>query len=418
MKSKKTLMARALAAFGYAPVSPKRGNQYSGSRIAPKVAFPVNFDNAMTVSAVWACIRILAESVACLTLTMYEKRDGVRVPIKDHELSQLLRNKPNRYQTRIEFFESLMLNLVCDGNAYVKKDYATDGRLISLQVFNSGDVRISLDETGELIYTVTDSNYKTTLYTRKEIWHVKTFGAGLVGMSTLSYAAKSIGISLSSDNKVTDLLANGAKPTGVLLAEGYPTEEQRGKLKVGMNDLLNGADSTIAILPGNMKYQAISLSPTDIQLLETRRFSLEEICRFFNVPSILVNDTSSTTSWGSGITELVSGFYKFGLRPYLERIEESMRINLVDPWDWDNYEFEFNINDLLRASLEIRIAAYAKRLTTGQCTVNEARKEEGLDPVAGGDVTMVPANMTTLQKLGENPQPTTIVNNTDGGQAA
>lgn len=384
--------------FGLAPAEPKRGRQYA-STVAGATAKPVTFDTAMTVSAVFACIRLLAETVSSLPLNMYKlDSEGNRTLDSQHELIKLLKYRPNRRQTRIEFFEQLMLNLVSSGNAYVLLGYIGK-RLVSLQVLNSGSIEPELLANGDMIYHWTQLDGTRKKLTEAEVWHIRLFGNGLIGLSPLAKAKKSIGVGLAGDDKVTDLMSNGAKPTGTLLTENWPTREQRADLREELSGLMNGDQTEIAVLGGNMKWQAISLTPEDLELLATRRFTLEEICRFFGVPSVLVNDLSASTVWGSGIDSIISGFYKFVLRTYLEKLEISMVVNLLPRTEWESYELEFEADAILRASLKDRIESTAKQVLSGMMTPNEARKSEGRQPKPNGDQLLVPSNMTTIDKI-------------------
>lgn len=362
-----------------------------------KTAKPVSFDTAMTLSAVFACIKILVESVATLPLQMFKlNTDGSRTQVKDHDLIRLLNNKPNRYQTRVEFFEQLMLNLVA-GNCFSKRDYIGK-KMVSLQVINSGSVDLKLNANGDPIYEC-QINGKKVEYKENQIWHVKLFGTGLMGMSPIAYGAQSIGIGLAGNEKTTRLMSNGAKPTGALKTEKYLKKEQRDALRSELNILVNGDDGELPVLEGNMQFEKISLTPADLELIEVRKMSVEEACRFFGVPPILVYLTESSTTWGSGISEIVDGFYKFGLRPYLERIEESIRIHLLPREEWDDYEFEFKTKDLLRASYLQRITSNKDRILSGQSSPNEIRREEGDMPDPNGDFLLVPVNMTTAERM-------------------
>ena len=362
-----------------------------------KTAKPVSFDTAMTLSAVFACIKILVESVATLPLQMFKlNTDGSRTQVKDHDLIRLLNNKPNRYQTRVEFFEQLMLNLVA-GNCFSKRDYIGK-KMVSLQVINSGSVDLKLNTNGDPIYEC-QINGKKVEYKENQIWHVKLFGTGLMGMSPIAYGAQSIGIGLAGNEKTTRLMSNGAKPTGALKTEKYLKKEQRDALRSELNILVNGDDGELPVLEGNMQFEKISLTPADLELIEVRKMSVEEACRFFGVPPILVYLTESSTTWGSGISEIVDGFYKFGLRPYLERIEESIRIHLLPREEWDDYEFEFKTKDLLRASYLQRITSNKDRILSGQSSPNEIRREEGDMPDPNGDFLLVPVNMTTAERM-------------------
>ncbi|MGL5405191.1 MAG: phage portal protein [Acinetobacter sp.] len=362
-----------------------------------RTAKPVSFDSAMTLSAVFACVKILVESVATLPLQMFKiNKDGTRTQVKDHDLIRLLNNKPNRYQTRVEFFEQLMLNLVA-GNSFGKCDYIGK-KLTSIQIINSGSVDLKLDDKGNPIYQCQINGQKVE-YSEKDIWHVKLFGTGLMGMSPIAYGAQSIGIGLAGNDKTSRLMSNGAKPTGALKTEKYLKKEQRDVLRGELDILINGDDGDLAVLEGGMQFEQISLTPEDLELIEIRKMSVEEACRYFGVPPILVYLTEGATAWGSGIEQIIDGFYKFGLRPYLERIEESIRIHLLPREEWDDYEFEFKTKDLLRASYLQRIASNKDRILSGQASPNEIRREEGDAPDANGDFLLVPVNMTTAERM-------------------
>jgi HK97 family phage portal protein len=383
---------------GTGPIQDKTGTTIiDRPRSGFKTAKPVSFDSAMTLSAVFACIKILTESVATLPLQMFQlKSDGTRIQVKDHDVIRLLYNKPNRYQTRVEFFEQLMLNLVA-GNAYIKKDYLGK-KLVSLQVINSGSVDPSIRDDGTPQYKCRLGS-ETVEYTDKEIWHIKLFGTGFVGMSPIAYGAQSIGIGLAGSDKTSRLMSNGAKPTGALKTEKYLKKEQRDSLRSELDLLINGDDGDMAVLEGNMQFEQISLTPEDLELIEIRKLAVEESCRFFGVNPILIFSTDSSTTWGSGIEQLVDGFHKFGLRPYLERIEESARIHLLQRHEWDEYEFEFKTKDLLRASYLERVKSNKDRILSGQASPYQVQMEEGEIPDPNSNFIMVPVNMTTAERM-------------------
>lgn len=384
---------------GTGPMQDKTGTTIiDRPRSGFKTAKPVSFDSAMTLSAVFACVKILTESVATLPLQMFQlNSDGTRTQVKDHDVIRLLYNKPNRYQTRVEFFEQLMLNLIA-GNAYVKKDYLGK-KLISLQVINSGSVDPSIRENDGTPLFKCRLGSKTVEYTDKEIWHIKLFGTGFVGMSPIAYGAQSIGIGLAGMDKTSRLMSNGAKPTGALKTDKFLKKEQRDALREELDLLINGDDGDMAVLEGSMQFEQISLTPEDLELIEIRKLSVEESCRYFGVNPILIFSTDSSTTWGSGIEQLVDGFHKFGLRPYLERIEESARIHLLQRHEWDEYEFEFKTKDLLRASYLERIKSNKDRVLSGQASPYQIQMEEGEVADKNSDFILVPVNMTTAERM-------------------
>lgn len=380
------------------PSGQRRGTLVDFPRATSAIARTATFDRSMTLSAVFACHKILAETVASLPIEMFifdKKRE--RTPEFNHQIIQLLRNKPNDNQTNVEFKENLMLNLI-NGNAYVRK-YYYHKELNQLEVINNAEVIPKLNDKNKIEYHVTYRDGKKEVLTNKDIWHLKLFGSGLVGMSPLAYGARSIGIGLAADDKVGRIMQNGAKPSGTLSTDKPLKKEQRDSLRAEMADLVEGDDWFLPVLEGGLTFQQISLTPEDIELLATRRFTIEEVCRFYGVPSVLINDTSGSTTWGSGIEQLVESFYRFGLRPYFERIEESARLNLLDREDWDKYEFEFKLKELLRASFVTRISSNRQRIESGQATINEVRKEEGDPRVEGGDQILIAAQLMTLDRV-------------------
>ena len=379
------IMQTVASWFGYAPRDPVDGKQNSNKPI--NTVKPVTFDTAMTVSAVYASIRLLAETISTMPLDLYHKdANGYLGDKASHPIIDLLKYKPNNRQTRIEFFEQLMLNLVSDGNAYVHIARLGDknSRIVGLFVINSANITPILVK-GNLIYRKHITSAKHKDYSADEIWHIKLFGNGLTGLSPLQHAAKAVAVAEAADDKITSLMRNGAKPTGVLMTKGNPTKEQREALRDEMGGLTSGDETFMPVLPLDMKFEPISLTPSDIELLATRRFSLEEIARIFGVPSILINDSTQSTNWGSGINSIIQAYHKFNARPYFERIELSALTSLLPRKDWDKYEFKFDTDAMLRADRATRVEMYNTEIASAQSTPNEIRRAEGKQPVKGGD---------------------------------
>lgn len=362
-----------------------------------------DFDTAMTQSAFWASVRLLTETVAAMPLDCYETDLGsnVKKPNFDNQLWKLLNYKPNRHQTRTEFFESLMLNLVVWGNAYIVKERLGQ-RIVSLVVYPSSQVQTQLLDDGSIIYEYTTAQGNKKIFAEETIWHVKLFGNGIVGLSPLGYAGNTLGLSKNLSDRQNVLAANGGKTNGILTVDQALKPDQKEAVKKSFAGLQEGNKDELFVLEAGFSYQQASLSPTDMQLLESRRFSIEDIARFMGVPSVLINDTSATTTWGSGIEQINMGFYKLNLKPYLERIESSIKRHLMPQSDWEKVNIEFNFDSLLRADKATRTDSHSKAINSGQETPNEARAAEGLPPLTGGnDIylngTLVPAGTTPNQ---------------------
>ncbi len=366
---------------------------------ATRSATPVTQDSAMQLSAVWACTRIITESIGSLPLNVYKLSDGgVRTPYYDHPLATLMRGKPNRYQTRQQYIESLVYQFALLGNDYSKIDRDSKGRLVSLMPLMSPQMQVELNQNGSIDYKYQSSRSRKT-YSEKEIWHNKLYGNGIIGLSPLGHARNTIGVGQAAEQATTNIYRNGGKPSGLLMFDKFLTQDQRKQAKTNFSEITEGNDDRLFVLEGGMDWKSVSLSPQDIELLRSRQFQIEDICRFFGVPSVLVNDTNATTSWGSGIEQIIQGFYKFGLRPYLERYESSMRCNLLTAAERDTMDIEFDFNALLRPDLAERIKANKEGVQGGIITPNEARKSEGWQPLPGGDTLMMQQQMAPITIL-------------------
>jgi HK97 family phage portal protein len=372
---------------------------------APAAA--VNFDTAMSVSAFWASARLISETIAAMPLVAY-RTDGESVTADpNYPLWRLLNYQPNQYQTRTEFFETMVLNLVTTGNAYGAIQRFGD-RITAILPLMSSQMEVDLLD-GEQIYRYYDESGNVRIYARESIWHIKLFGNGLVGLSPLGYARQSLGIAIATGDRASQLAASGGKSNGILMVDKLLTPEQRQAIRKNLGGLTEGRSDELFVLEASMKFERTGLSPQDMQLLETRRFQIEDIARFMGVPSVLINDTNGTTAWGSGIRQIMEGFYKLNLRPYLERIESSMKRHLIPVADWSNVDLEFDFDSLLRADKPARYDGYNKAINAGVMTPNEARKEEGLPPLAGGERIYLNGSLTPAEAAdgAETPEPDT-----------
>jgi len=378
-----------------------RGVQYPSPGYQEAAAVSVTEDTAMQVSAVWACVRLLSETVASLPVNVYRKDATGRVLAPEFWLSKLMARKVNRYQTKQEFFETMMLNLALHGNAYAKVTKA-GGQIRSLLPLMSAQVTPSLLADGSVVYQY-EADGNVDVYAEESIWHVKLYGNGIVGKSPLAFGRNIMGIAQAAEQVVTKIYTNGGKRSGVLSLDRLLTPDQRAQVRENFSTLTTGTDERLLVLEMGMKFDAISMSPQDIELLASRRYQLEEICRWFGVPSVLVNDTSGSTTWGSGIEQLVSGFYKLNLRPYLERFEASISANLLTESEAALYEFEFDFEGLLRSDLKSRLEGYRTAVAGSILTPNEVRRIEGWSPMPGGDSLLSQINMTKIEMLGQQP---------------
>jgi HK97 family phage portal protein len=350
-------------------------------------ATPVTFDTAMQLSAVWACIKLWAELVSTLPISVYkvEIKDGkkIRTLMPRHPLSVLFSGKVNRYQTVIEFFETVILNLMVHGNAYCKITRLA-GEVVALLPIMSAQVRTDLLADGSVQHTYTHDT-ATEVLSDNDVWHLKLMGNGVIGMSPLAFQRNSLGIALGAELAASNIYANGAKPSGVIEMDRILTKEQRGMVRENFGDVSTGADARLLVLEKGMKFNPVSMTPEDIELLASRQFQISDICRWYGVPSVLINDVNGSTVWGSGIEQIIKGFYKVALRPVLEKIELSGKIKLFTSDDRVTHEMEFNLDALTQADMAARFTAYSTAIRGAFMMPNQARAEEGWGPLPGGD---------------------------------
>jgi HK97 family phage portal protein len=368
----------------------------------------VSDETALQLSTVFACVRLLAETVAGLSLNFFNvSPDGTKKLATDYPLFRLLAYKPNRYQTRVEFWETIIFQLAFRGNAYCAIERNNQGQIISLMPLMTAQVNTVLQNDGSVTYEYTTTK-GVAVFAEESIWHLKLFGNGVTGLSPLDHARNSLGIAISAEDRVNVLANSGFKPAGVLMIDKILKKEQRDQIREAFKDLADGGDDTLRVLEAGMTYQQISMNPKDVQLLESRKFQTEDIARFFGVPSVLINDTSGSTVWGSGISEIIRGFYKLGLRPYLERIECSLSVRLIDIKDRMIIVPEWDFDMLLRGAEKERYEGYNVAVRSGVMTPNECRKQEGLSPSKDGDKLYIDRQLIFIENGGlSNEQVTT-----------
>ena len=381
-------------------------NDSPSSYSSPSAA-PVTFDTAMTVSAWFASIRLLSETIASMPIKIYERNsDGSRSETHDYQPFRTLKYQPNRYQTKVEFFETLMLNLTVSGNAYIELKRTARG-IVSYLPLQSSQMQVSLKRDGDIEYKYSDLNSSSRIIPSENMWHIRLFGNGVVGMSPLGYARQALGIALASENRSGKIAKNGGKMGLGITFDKFLTEPQRETVKKGSaNDLANG--DSVAVLEGGMGIKEFGMNSKDMQLLESRQFSTADVARFTGVPSVLINDTSGSTVWGSGIEQIIKGFEKLGLNPYATRIESGFKRWIMPVEDWDRYDVEFDFDSLLRPDRKTRIEANATAINSGQMTPNEARNSEGLPDQDGGDIiylngSLMPSGIKSESALVEMP---------------
>ena len=363
----------------------------------------VGIDSALQVSTVWACVTLIVENIASLPLVVYRLGDeGERVAAKDTRIYAILHDSPNKRHTTVEFWEFMMLNFVLRGNAYARIDRDRHGEVMALWPLAADQVEVVAVDDGTLLY-VYSYEVKGIVYQERDIFHIRGMGNGIIGLSPLEYMRSSVGTAIGAQNHTKRTFDKDARRPGVLMSEKVLTPDQRVAVKKNFGDIVLGGGRELYVLEAQFKFEPLGMSPADIQLLETRKFSVQDLARWFGVPSVLVNDTGETTSLGSSVQQIVDGFHKLKLRPMLVRIEKVITKRLFTSKQLaQGMSAEFNLDALLRASLKDRTEIYAKSVQNGLKTRNECRKKENLPAVEGGDELTAQMNLMPVSKLGES----------------
>ena len=358
--------------------------------------------NALGLSAVWGCVNLLAGTIASLPLKVTRTVDGVETPAPDHPLYWILHDSPNFDQTSVDFWEFMCAGIELQGNAYAEIERRGDGFIVSLTPIRPDLVKVKRVD-GDLQYRWTLDGEE---YVRDQlnVLHIRGFaGSPTGGISTLSACGATFGSALSLNTAAGNMFSNGATPSGVLSTDKTLTAEQRKEAERLLTEKFVGAMNAgrPMLLDNAVKWEQITISPEDAQMLESRKFGIEEICRIFGVPPHMIGHTDGNTSLGTSISEQTLGFVKFTLRRRLKRIETALQKQLLSREELrQGYRIAFNLEGLLRADSKGRAEFYD--VMQQFMTKNEIRALEGLPPIEGGDVLMAQMQDVPLADVLQN----------------
>ncbi|HIN56163.1 MAG TPA: phage portal protein [Acinetobacter pittii] len=347
----------------------------------------VSVETALKLDAVWACVRLISETISTLPLVVYERQaDGSRKPAVNHPLYSILRNQPNIHMTSVNFTQCYAASLLLRGNGYSQIKRNSKKEITSLNFLMPNRMQLKFNDRDDLIYSYMDRKGKLFIIDQSEILHTPAFSLdGRVGLSPIQYGANVFGAAMSADDAANSTFKNGLLPTVAFEVDRTMNDEQRKIFKNYVKEVsgaLNAGKSPV--LEQGVTTKAIGINPADAQLLESRNFNIESICRWFRVPGYLIGYTSKgQTKWGSGMEQEMQGFLTFTLRPWLVLIEQSMNKTLLTPAERLKYYVEFSIEGLLRADSNTRAEFYSKMVTNGIYTRDEVREKENL-PKRGG----------------------------------
>jgi HK97 family phage portal protein len=365
-------------------------------------------DAAMQIATVWACVRLIAETISTLPMFVYRKAENdSRVVAKEHPLYELLHDSPHYDYTAVEFWEGVAASLCIAGNAYAEKLYISPRtganpfpRIVALEPLSANLVEVFRTDGGARRYRYTAPGKRTREIAEEDMFHVRGFGpGGDEGLSPIAYARNTLYATRATQRSGAKLYTDGMRHQGVLKMKQGLTPEQRVQAKENILDpIVNGGSG---ILEHEMEFQALTMSARDAQMLETMSFNIEEICRWFRVPPFMVGHTQKSTSWGTGLEQQNIGFLIYSLRPYLSRIEQSVKRSLMSPAERKTYYAEFETDGLLRGDSKTRTDNIVQ-LTNGLLTRNEGRGILNWPAKAGADDLTVQSQNVPL---GQQPAP-------------
>ena len=386
------------------------GSSTSGKQVTER--------SAMQMTAVYACVRILAEAIAGLPVHLYRyTENGGKEKAIDHPLYTILHDEPNPEMSSFVFRETLMTHLLLWGNAYAQIIRNGKGEVVALYPLMPNKMTVDRDEHGQLYYSYQRSNDEAIPESGKvilkpsDVLHIPGLGFdGLVGYSPIAMAKNAIGMAIACEEYGAKFYANGASPGGVLEHPGTIKDPQ--KVREAWQSQFGGSQNSgkVAVLEEGMKYTPISISPNEAQFLETRKFQINEIARIFRVPPHMVGDLEKSSF--SNIEQMSLEFVKYTLDPWVIRWEQALTRTLLTPDEKATYFIKYNVEGLLRGDYQSRMNGYATARQNGWMSANDIRELENLDRIPaeeGGDLYLINGNMLPMGSAGafENINPST-----------
>ena len=372
---------------------------------------PVNERTAMQTTAVYACVRILAEAIASLPLHIYEYQDdGGKKLVHDHPLYYLLHDEPNPEMTSFVFRETLMSHLLIWGNAYAQIIRDGAGRVLGLYPLLPDKMDVQRDDKGNIYYVYSRNSDENPMFKEygniklkaEDVLHIPGLGFdGLTGYSPIAMAKNAVGMTLACEEYGASFFANGANPGGVLEHPGVLKDPS--KVRESWNSVYRGVNNAhkIAVLEEGMKYQQIGIPPEEAQFLETRKFQINEIARLYRIPPHMVGDLDKSSF--SNIEQQSLEFVKYTLDPWVIRWEQSLQRSLLLPGEKGKYFIKLNVDGLLRGDYQSRMNGYAVGRQNGWFSANDIREMENMNPIPdeeGGNLYLVNGAMTKLADAG------------------
>lgn len=340
--------------------------------------------SAMNISAVYRAVEIISDSIAMLPIKIRQLDADHYNELDSHSLNLVMKNAG--YLSKYTFIKLLIQSIMLRGNGFAYIERAGDGTVTGLRYLPSGDVQIHYNkEKKELYYTC---NYvsKKRIEPINMIHLLKNTYDGVNGVSTLTYATRSINLSNNTENSANNFFTSGCNLAGILTVQGQLNDKQRDQIRSSWNQAYSNGGAGLAVLQGNMDYKPIQLSAAESQMLESREFNITDIARFFGISPVLLGDLSHSSY--STIEATQNQFLLHTLNPYIVLVEEEFTRKLFKPSE-SNLVIDLDETALLKTDKSALAGYYGALLDKGVLCVNEVRKELGYSPIEGGEKHMI-----------------------------
>lgn len=372
---------------------------------APSTAgIKVTPQNALQFSAVFACVRIIAETIGPLSWHVFEKNGTERLERRDHPIDFLIHDEPNHEITANIFKEILIAHGNTWGNGYAEIERNLSGKPIALWPIEPHRVTVKRNENGQIYYEIYQDDGTNYRLNPENVFHLRGLGyEGIVGYSPIRLAQESIGLGIAMEQFGSSFFGNGAHLSGVLEVPGKLDEPAYKRLRESWNEMYRGTQNAnkTGILEQGTKFSKISVPPEEAQFITSRQFQITEIARWFRVPPHKLAELSRATF--SNIEQMAKEFVDDCIIPWVSRLEvEGNRKLLTREERVGGLYTKINLRGLLRGDAQSRSAFYQTLMDRGVYSINEVRALEDENPVTGGDIRMVPLNMVSLDQANQN----------------
>ncbi len=391
--------------FGSSTFWPFQGNSkppVNGARATTgQIVTP---DSALTLAAVWSCVWLNARTMASLPLELKRYQDGKQGTLEVLDpLFDVLRWKTNATMAAFQFWVAMWASEQLWGTGYAEKIYS-GGKVSSLEFLLPQYMTAYLTDKKQLRFRY-DEPSNPRDFSSDQLFRVFTRSLdGYTGMSVIEFARNSFGLAQSGELAAAKTFKKGLNASGFIKVDKFLRKDQRDQFRESIDEFTGDSEKAggTMVLEGGTDYTQLSMKPLDAELLSSRQFSVEDVCRWFNVPPILIGHASAgQTMWGSGVEQIFSGWTRLSLRPYITACTQAVRLDLIAPGDRAELYAEYDLDDLLAADSQARALLYASQAQNGIKTRNEIRAKEGDGPLPGGDMLTIQSNLMPADQLGK-----------------